>query len=421
MVTGRTLGVAVLMTLVAAPIAGPGQPARLRPVVMARQAAPGGGSFEHFSVESQPVVAAVNGKGQVAFFANLLRASASEGIFLASANGLIRKVAVEGDRAPTGGGLSGFGKHPVPAINEAGTVAFAAAVSGGRTVEGIFTASPGRLRSVAVAGEPAPGIPSGTLASVDAPALNDRGDVGFLATVRRGRETVEAIYLRREGRLRKVAAQGDPAPAGGTFAGFGIPALNNKGLVAFAAVVEGRAVPGGLFLAEGERVRMVVGAGDATPIGGIVFKISERVAINEGGAIAFTAVLKDAPTEAAIFVAEAGRLRTVAVLGDAAPGGGTFSHFGLWPALAADGTVGFVAALDRGTTTLGVFVATPAGMLQIAGIGDALPGGGTLASFGLYPVVAVSAAGGVAFATAPTATGEGTEGIFFAGPLPPAR
>ncbi len=77
--------------------------------------------------------------------------------------------------------------------------------------------------------------------------------------------------------------------------------------------------------------------------------------------------------------------------------------------------------MDRGATTLAVFVATSAGILRIAGVGDGLPGGGTLASFGLYPIVAVSPAGGVAFATVPRATGEGAEGIFFAGPLLPAR
>jgi hypothetical protein len=79
-------------------------------------------------------------------------------------------------------------------------VAFAAAVAGGRTVEGIFVAHQGQLCAVAVVGSVAPGIPSGTLASLDAPALNDRGDVVFLSTARRGRETIEAIHASLEGR-----------------------------------------------------------------------------------------------------------------------------------------------------------------------------------------------------------------------------
>jgi len=222
-----------------------GQPTALRTVVSAGQAVPGGGTFEHFSVESQPVVAPPNARGDVAFFASLLRGAGSEGFFLATARGIV-KVAAEGDRAPGGGALSGFGRHPIPSVNGAGSVAFAAAVSKGRTVEGIFVYSRGTLRAIAIAGDPAPGILSGTFANLDFPALNDRGDVAFLATVRRGREAVEAIHLRTGSRVRKVVSQEDPAPAGGTFAAFGAPALNNAGVVAFAAVVEGRGVPGGV-------------------------------------------------------------------------------------------------------------------------------------------------------------------------------
>ena len=150
------------------------------------------------------------------------------------------------------------------------------------------------MRVVALAGSAAPDIPSGTFANVDAPAINDRGDVAFLATVRRGRESIEAIYLRSGGKTRKLVAQGDPAPAGGTFAGFGPPSLNGKGLVVFGGVVEGRAVPGGVFLAKGDTIRMLVGAGDETPLGGIFAKFSERVAVNDAGIVAFHAVLKGA-------------------------------------------------------------------------------------------------------------------------------
>src|SRR6266496_1140741 len=203
------LGPSVLLMLLLIHVPAAGQPTALRAVVSAGQAAPGGGVFEHFSVESQPVVAPPNARGDVAFFASLLRGAGSEGLFLATARGIV-KVAVEGDRAPGGGALSGFGRHPIPSVNLAGNVVFAAAVSKGMTVEGIFLSSRGRLRALAVAGEPAPGIPSGTFANLDFPALNDRGDVAFLATVRRGRETIEAIHVRTGGGgLRKVVSQED--------------------------------------------------------------------------------------------------------------------------------------------------------------------------------------------------------------------
>jgi hypothetical protein len=395
-----------------------GEPVSLSAVVVSGQPAPGGGTFEHFNVESLPIVAPVNSRGQVAFFATLLRGAASEGLFLGS-GGRIVKVALEGDPVPVGGSISGFGKHPIPALNEAGTVAFAAAVAGGRTVEGIFVSSRGKLQAVALAGAAASGIPSGTFANVDSPALNDRNDVAFLATVRRGRETIEAVYVRSAGALRKVVAQGDPAPAGGVFAAFGAPALNNRGAVAFAAVVEGRAVPGGIFVSEERQLRMIVGAGDDTPLGGIFMKFSERVALNDAGTVAFHASLKSAPSAAAIFTIEDGRPRKVAALGDPAPEGGSLSNFGPWPAIDASGGVGFAASVDGATSPVGVFVARATGMRRLAAIGDALPGSGKLATFSLYPLVAMSPRGSVTFATAPTATGEGTEGLYLVPPAPP--
>jgi hypothetical protein len=407
------------LSVVAVPDARPEAPVA-RAVVSAGRPAPGGGAFEHFTVESLPVVAPVNDEGRVAFFATLLRGRYEEGIF-ATAGTRIAKVAATGDPVAGGGTISGFGRHPVPSLNARGAVAFAAAVAGGRTVEGIFVSAEGRRRTVAVAGGAAPGIAAGTFAGVDAPALADDGSVAFLATVRRGRETVEAIYVASAGRLRKIVAQGDAAPSGGTFAAFGPPAVTNRGGIAFTAVIEGPGVVGGVFMADGSGVRMLVGAGDDVPTGGIFAKFSERLAVNDTGAVAFTAIVKGGPAAAAIFVHEGARLRKIAALGDAAPGGGSFSYLGLWPALDRSGHVAFIASTDGGATPIGVFIARASGLERVVGTGDALPGRGTLRSFGLYPVVSMSPNGSLAFATAAPAGGEGdaVEGIFVVAPAGP--
>jgi hypothetical protein len=384
-------------------------------VVAAGQPAPGGGSFEHFGVESLPIVAPVNARGQVAFYASVLRGRVGEGLYLASGSRIVR-VAADGDAAPGGGTLSGFSRHPVPALNDAGAVVFVAAVSGGRTVEGIFVAAGGRVRPVAVAGSAAPGIASGTLAAVDAPALNNRGDVAFLATVRRGRDSIEAVCLASARGLAKVVAQGDAAPAGGTFAGFGPPALDAGARVVYAAVVDGPAVPGGIFATEAGQTRMVLGAGDDTPVGGIFAKFSERVAVNDRGAVAFTAVLNGAAAREGVFLVDRAGVRKIAAAGEAAPGGGVFAHFGAWPALAADGTVAFTASVDGARSDVAIFVATAAGIARLVSQGDALPGGGTLLSFGLHPVVSMAPTGAVTFTTVPTATGQGSEALFSVSP-----
>ena len=389
----------------------------LRAVARTGDAAPGGGTFDRFGQEALPIVAPVNARGDVAFFASLSHGASDEGIFLQRA-GRIVTVAREGDRVPGVGRLSGFGKHPTPALNDSGVVAFAAAVVGGRAVEGIFIWSAGRLRAVATTGAPAPGIPSGVVAGVDTPAINASGEVVFLATIRRGRESIEAILAGRGGTLRKIVAQGDAAPAGGVFAGFGPPAFNARGSVAFAAVVEGKSVPGGIFVAAGDRVQMLVGAGQDSPIGGIFAKFSERIALDDIGLIAFHGMLKFAPVEAAIFAVEGGRPRPVSRLGDPAPGGGTISQFGLWPAVGAGGVIAFAASIESGPAPVAILLAEGSRLSRVVAVGDTVPAGDRIASLTLYPVASVGPRGHVTFAVAPIATGEGPEGLFTAQPAP---
>src|SRR5262245_22500871 len=406
-----------LCAVLAAAAASADEPSRLRRVAATGDAAPGGGAFDRFGAESMPIVAPVNARGDVAFFATLSRAGADEGFFLSS-RGRVTAIVREGDRVAGVGRLSGFGKHPAPGLGDDGTVVFAAAVAEGRAVEGIFAAQNGRVRAIALTGAAVPGMPSGVIAALDAPAVNARGDVAFLASVRRGRENLEVILLSSRGQLKKVVAQGDAAPAGGAFAAFGPPAVNRDGAVAFGAAVEGRAVPGGIFVWSGGQTRMVLGAGDDTPLGGIFAKFSERLGFSDQGTIAFHGLLKMAPVAAAIFALEDGRPRVVAQLGQAAPGGGRFSNFGLWPAMSATGTIGFAAAVDDGPSPMIIVRATRDGLQRVVGVGDRVPDGARIASFTLLPVVGVSGAGAVSFAVAPTAGGGGPEGVFLATPAP---
>ena len=412
----RRIAVTLLLLCLATTISA-AEPDRLRRVAVTGDAAPGGGLFDRFGPESMPIMAPVNARGDVAFFATLGRAGADEGLFLWS-RGRITAVAREGDRVAGVGRLSGFGKHPAPGLGDDGTVVFAAAIAGGRSVEGIFAAQNGRIRAVALSGAPAPGIASGVLAALDAPTINAKGDIAFLATVRRGRESIEAVLMASRGQLQKVVAQGDAAPAGGAFAGFGPPAVNRDGLVVFGAAVEGRAVPGGIFVWSAGQLRMVLGAGDETPIGGIFAKFSERLGLSDAGTIAFHGLLKAAPVAAGIFAIEDGRTRVIAQLGDPAPGGGRLSNFGLWPAIGASGSIGFAASVDDGPSPVVIVRTGRDGLRRVVGVGDSLPDGTRIASLTLLPVVSVNAAGTVSFAVAPTATGGGPEGVFLATPGP---
>src|SRR2546426_8470613 len=56
-------------------------------------------------------------------YTTLFRSRASEGFFVWS-EGKVAKVVVDGDPSPAGGTFSGFGRHPIPALNAHGRLAF---------------------------------------------------------------------------------------------------------------------------------------------------------------------------------------------------------------------------------------------------------------------------------------------------------
>jgi hypothetical protein len=390
-------------------------PPQLRLVATSGMPVPGGGTFDRFQVEGQPAITPVNDRGQVAFFATLARARASEGMFVGDGSH-IDVIAVNGTSAPGGGKLVSFAAHPVPALNKAGVVVFSASVAGGKASEGLFLSSNRRLRAIALSGSAAPGISGGAFSEFQAPALNDGGDVVFLAGVRHRREVLEAIYLHHAGKLRKVVATGDPAPEGGTFVAFGSPALNNKGEIAFAAVIDDGPYSGGIIVVSPTKTRLLVGTGTPEPYGGIIAQFSERVSINNSGSVLFNAALKLGPVAQALFVAEDRKLRAVASVAQASSSDSHFSALGSWTGMSDDGDVAFIAAAGDSSGTVGLYQADLKIPVRRATVGDALAGGGKLASFPLYPAVASSPHGALAFTIVREVSGESTETIVIAPP-----
>jgi hypothetical protein len=386
----------------------------LRLVVASGQAAPGGGSFDRFDVGSQPIVAPVNSRGQVAFYASVARAKAAEGIFLATVSGITKAAAV-GDTVPGGGVLSEFARHPLPALNDAGKIAFGASVAGARATEGIFLAAEGRLKVIALSGTDAPSVRNGTFVEFDTPVLNNRDEIAFVGTVRRGRETLQVLYLYSGGVLRKLVASGDPAPRGGTFDRFGLPAINNKGVVAFPAVLEQGAILGGIFAVGASELHLLVGAGEIGPGGQMLVRFSERAAIDDEDNVAFVAHLGSNAASEALLVANASGLTQLAVTGEPAPGGGRFSAFGPWPNFGRNATITFVAAVDDGPGPLGIYSGNPGSIRRVAMVGDRLSNGGVLPALALNSVTSAGSNGGLTFATM-TNPEEGQNGIYYYGP-----
>ena len=386
----------------------------LRLVVASGQAAPGGGSFNRFDVNSQPIVAPVNSRGQVAFYASVARAKANEGIFLATAS-RITKVAAVGDAVPGGGVLSEFARHPLPALNDAGKIAFGATVAGARATEGIFLATDDRLKAIALTGTDAPGVRNGTFVEFDAPVLNNRDEIAFVGTVRRGRETLQVLYLYSGGVLRKLVAGGDPAPRGGTFDRFGLPAINNKGVVVFPAIVERGAVLGGIFTVGASELHLLVGAGEIGPGGVMLARFSERAAIDDEDNVAFVAHLSSKAASEALLIANASGLTQLAIVGESAPGGGHFSAFGPWPNFGRTATIAFVASVDEGPGPLGIYLGNPGAIRRVAMVGDRLANGGVIPALALNSVTSAGSNGGLTFATM-TNPEDGQNGIYYYGP-----
>src|ERR1700731_5098984 len=104
-------------------------------------------------------------------------------------------------------------------------------LAGGRATEGIFLAGADGLQAIALAGDDAPGVPAGVLVGFDAPTVNDNDELAFVANVRRGRDTVDVLYFWNGRRLQRVVAEGDRLlRIGGTIDKIGGPSVHKSGV-----------------------------------------------------------------------------------------------------------------------------------------------------------------------------------------------
>ena len=283
-----------------------------------RQAGPEGG-FLHPGAFFTP--ATVGPVGRIAFYARIDGLDRNQGVLVADETGL-HAIAMGsglglgsgvpgppvGDPSPIGGRFSGFpavaeapmppwgsehatlvGYAFAPATNSEGDVLFLADVQGGSSPRGLFLyrAATQTIVKVAALGDPSPA--GGSLQAISVGSLNDAGVAVFLAI---GSTPGDEQILRwDDGVLSKVARVGDPAPTPGeTYGSFGGH--------------EGFGCPDGTYL----------------PLGFLPD-------VNNHGAVAFT-VWTTVPgsLQGAVVVRDA-RATWQAQWGDPAPGGGTLGPF----------------------------------------------------------------------------------------------
>jgi hypothetical protein len=225
-------------------------------------------------------------------------------------------------------------------------------------------------------------------------ASNNRGETAFYATIRRS-QSEEGIFLAKaDGKIAPIAVAGDPVPdqAGQLIAGFGerpAPVMNDEGSVAFIATLAGGRGAAGVFLANEGKLRTIASSGVKAPVilGGIgVFAEFEAVSLNSRGDVAFLAWVRHGrDTIEVIYVARkvgaVHQLTKVAVVGEPAPGGGFFAGFGA-PVVNSRGAVAFPAVVKLGPALGAIFVApAEAPMHLFLGTGDPAPTGGIFARF----------------------------------------
>lgn len=405
------VGIAALTCALTAPLAASAAP---RAVALVGDPAPGTGGGTYSFFPETPV--SINSAGEVAFAASIASGTTTSGLFVAS-SATSAAVAVAGQVAPgTGGGTYAILEHAD--INDAGQVAFTSTISGGTTTAGVFLDDGGLHTAVAVAGDTAPGAGGGTFVAFTGPVVNESGEVAFFATVTGGTKS-SGIFLATTGGLVPIVFVGDTAPVvGGTVSLLGRPAVNDGGSVAYQAVLfDGMANSTAMFVGSGGTPSLVAAPGDVpSGAGGLAYFAfaSTRPSIDASGDVAFMATLGATGSIDAIVVDAAGATGTaIALEGDPhpSPGGGTFFSLNSKPVLAASGDVAFGATSTSGNPFSGLFLADGTGVAAVALRGDPAPdtGGGTFGSFDNSP--ALSDAGDVAFASS-IASGTASFGVF---------
>ncbi|MCR9095413.1 MAG: hypothetical protein NXI30_14425 [bacterium] len=344
-----------------------------------------GGSGGTYSALRAPVV---NDSGVVAFRSSIASGSATSGVYRDAASG-VAAIALTGDLAPdTGGGtFTSFGD---PAINASGDVVFNATVGGGTANAGIWQSTPAGLLTIVTTQVAAPGTSGGFYTAFVSPiAINDVGEITFFANTSSPAAT-GGIFVEGDGVASRsvfLANQASPPDViNGTYFAFGRPAINASGDVATTVTIfDGVSTfTEAVVVDEAGGPRVVAFAGDAAPeVGGGTFQNFNFIgppAIDDGGAVSFSANVNGGTALRGLFRDEAGALSASELQGEEAFGTSSGDFF-LFQAdrltNTASGGLGFAANLLGSSVNAGAFFTPPGGdSWPIAVVGDVVPDGG---------------------------------------------
>ena len=334
----------------------------LSPIALLGQSATGAGAGTFSDFGFLPVL---NDVGQTAFFARIAGGSSTQGIYRSSSGSALSAIALQGQSAQ-GAFLGTFSGFSEPVLNDAGQTAFFASIAGGFSSSGIYRSSSdgGPFTAIAKEGQSATGAGAGTFAGFLCPVLNEAGQTAFAATITGG-TSLRGIYRSSSdaSTLTPISLQGQSATgaSAGTFQGFLSPVLNDVGQTAFIASITGGTSTQGVYRSsnDGNALTVIALQGQsAAGAGAGTFSSLSNLVLNETGQAAFAANIIGGTSSRGLYLGD-GRDTVAAQLQGAALAGKTVSSLIMSAgSLNRHGQLAYRATFTDGTE--GNFVYTPA-------------------------------------------------------------
>lgn len=274
-------------------------------------------------------------------------------------------IAASGGPAPAGGNYSTF-SFSNATLNARHEVAFDALVGGPPFTTGVFVGDGKTTSTIALGANPDPTAPS--FGFVANPFITPNGNIVFQAN--------SSDIFTSDGRtIVPLVRDGDQAPGGGTVTPTPTFAVNDHGAIAYTAGVSGSTATQGIFRTDGTETVAIVRDDNSVPGGGRFTSLRDPV-INDRGQVAFEAEMTGGSADFGVFRGEGGELTSVFVANQLAPGGATFEDFGR-QLINRHGQVAALALLTNSASRTGLFVGDGADSVAIALEGQPAPKGGS--------------------------------------------
>jgi hypothetical protein len=374
----------------------------------------------------------INNAGQVAF-KGILQTEVPSPIWnygiWSEGSGSLALLAAEGMQAPGAPEGTAFVQFYDPQINNAGQVAFMGLVSpqapGALETTGVWSQGTGDLGLVAMIGQEAPGMPSGTKFGNGEDfryRFNHAGQTALLIGLQReGPEVRSSLWVEESGTLELIAEAGKPAAeiAGGNYWNLssGNFLLNGNGQFAFSSTLDTPAIAistldAAVWVSTNGTPSLEARAGTPAPgmASGMVLSYPAITGFNDAGQFVLSVGTFIADEEGwslsssqGLWTNRSGDLALLVQRGGTAPGteGEKFARIG-GALINGQGQIVFACSLESETGTFederwGIWTEGPSGFELIALEGEPVPGAPSGVVYRDFEQVAINGSGDIVF------------------------